>query len=238
MKTPNYQSYPANQRGFADHGWLKAKHTFSFASYCNPDRMNFGKIRVLNDDEIAPSMGFGEHAHDNMEIITIPLEGSLKHKDSTGNEGIIEPGEVQVMSAGHGIRHSEFNASTTTTTKLFQIWIQTAKRDAEPRYDQKRFWSNEQPHAKHLTLVSPEHEDSLSIHQDATLEILWLDPKENFSIPELSQSKGLFLMVVEGQINYKGQTLSRRDAIGITDSQSSEIVAEEDSQVLLIYTPM
>lgn len=237
MKTETYEFFPANQRGFADHGWLKARHTFSFASYYNPARMGFGKIRVLNDDEIAPSMGFGEHPHDNMEIVTIPLEGSLKHKDSTGNEGVIEPGEVQVMSAGHGIRHSEFNASTTTTTKLFQIWIQTAEHDVEPRYDQKRFWSGED-HPKQITLVSPENNESLTIHQDATLEMLWLDKNETLKLPEIPKNRGVFLMVVEGSLVFDNKTLSKRDAIGLTQPSNSNIIAKESTQVLMIHTPL
>lgn len=237
MNIQTFEYFPSNQRGFADHGWLKARHTFSFAGYYNPARMGFGKIKVLNDDEIAPSMGFGEHPHDNMEIITIPLEGALQHKDSTGSEGVIEPGEVQVMSAGSGIRHSEFNASSTQTTKLFQIWIQTAEKDVEPRYDQKRFWSEEQ-HPKHVTLVSPDQEGSLRIHQDATLEMLWLDKGETITLPEIPHGRGLFIMVVEGQARYQDRSLSKRDAIGLVESSSSDLWAEENSQVLLIHTPM
>jgi len=229
--------YPANERGFADHGSLKAKHTFSFANYYNKTRMNFGKIRVLNDDEIAPGMGFGEHGHENMEIITIPLEGSLKHKDSTGQEGILKAGEVQIMSAGRGIRHSEFNASTTEMLKLFQIWVQTAEPEATPRYGQKLFWDLKNPPSE-LNLISPSNKDSLRVLQNFSLDMLWLEEDSSYELPDLEKDRGTFVMVVDGEVSIGEQSLKRRDAYGIISLDSNVIKATLKSQVIIMQTPL
>lgn len=237
--TPNTNTlYPSHERGSADHGWLKAKHTFSFSSYYDRNKMNFGAIRVLNDDTIAPGMGFGEHPHDNMEIITIPLEGSLKHKDSTGQEGVILPGEVQIMSAGHGILHSEFNPSPTETTKLFQIWLLTAQENAEPRYAQKKFWDPENP-PKSIEFIEPHQKDgALSILQDARFEMHWLDQGESFTVDAIAANRGIFIMVVEGEVQLDNQTLGKRDAIGLVEDRNYEVLASSKAQVLAIHTPL
>ena len=225
--------FRAQHRGEADHGWLKAKHTFSFAGYYDPSRMGFGTIRVLNDDEIAPGMGFGEHPHENMEIITIPLEGKLQHKDSTGHEGIITSGEVQIM-----IRHSEFNASQTKVTKLFQIWVITAQQNAEPRYDQKRFWSPDS-HPKRITMIDPQAEEgALVVLQNVKFEMVWLDEKENLPLAPLETGRGLFIMVVEGSVKVDGEILNRRDAMGLIEAKINKVESLTSSQVLLIHTPL
>jgi len=237
MKTLENIFYPAHERGFADHGWLKAHHSFSFANYYNKTRMNFGKIRVLNDDEIAPGMGFGEHGHENMEIITIPLEGSLKHQDSTGQTGVLKPGEVQIMSAGSGIRHSEFNASSTETLKLFQIWVQTAEQNANPRYGQKLFWKTDVP-PSHLKLISPTNEESLKVLQDFSLDMFWLKEGETIELPPIKAGRGTFLMVVEGEVSLGEQNLKRRDAYGIVQLNENTLKAKQASQLMILQTPL
>jgi len=235
MTATNNILFPAQLRGEADHGWLKAKHTFSFAGYYDPTRMGFGVIRVINDDEIAPAMGFGEHAHDNMVIITIPLEGKLQHKDSTGHEGMITPGEVQIMSAGRGIRHSEFNASKTEVLKLLQIWVKTAQQNAEPRYDQKRFWSSNSS-SKRVTMIDPNAEEgALVVLQNVKFEMVWLDANESFELPLLAAGHSLFLMVLEGSVQLDGQRLNRRDAMGLIEAKTSTVASLTSAQVLLIH---
>lgn len=224
-------------RGSADHGWLKAKHSFSFANWYDPEKVQFGALRVLNDDEVAPSMGFGEHPHDNMEIITIPLEGSLRHKDSQGNEGVITTGEVQVMSAGTGIRHSEMNASAKIPVRLFQIWIFTKKKNVDPRYQQIQLPASK-PN-EFIQVVSPnEEDDGAWIHQDAWIHLIDMDRLSESEYELKNPDSGVYIMNVSGEISLANQILNKRDAIGITDVKKVPIIALEKSRVLIIEVPM
>lgn len=228
----------AETRGMADHGWLKSYHTFSFASYYNPERMNFGLLRVLNDDTVAAGMGFGKHPHDNMEIVSIPLKGSLEHQDSMGNKMVIGLNEVQIMSAGSGVRHSEYNHSKTEEVKFLQIWVFPKERNIEPRYEQKVF-SPEDRKNKFKTVVSPYKEDgSLWINQDAYFVLGDLDGGKALTYTLNDKSHGVYLFVLEGSVEAGGEKLNRRDAIGISETESFEVKASENAEVLLIEVPM
>ncbi|WP_194767614.1 pirin family protein [Tamlana sp. I1] len=233
--------HKADSRGFANHGWLQANHSFSFASWYDADKVNFGALRVLNDDIIAPKMGFGTHPHDNMEIITIPLKGELKHRDSMHNSWeSVFPGEVQVMSAGKGIQHSEINGSQEEHLSLFQIWIMPNKQNVEPRYDQKKFEANDRKN-KLQTLVSSLDEDfegSLKIHQDAKLSRIDLDENTSFQYDLKSENHGVYLMLIHGNITVEDSELNTRDAIGVSKTKSFNIEAKETSALLFIEVPM
>ena len=229
--------YKANERGYANHGWLNAKHTFSFAGYYDESKIHFGLLRVLNDDIIAPAMGFGMHPHDNMEIITIPLSGSIEHKDNTGGHGVISPGEVQVMSAGTGVYHSEFNASKTEELNLFQIWIFPKERNIKPRYDQKKFSADDRK-SKLQVLVSPVHEGALWINQDAFLSRIDLHTGEEFVYKNFKSGNGIFTMVIEGEISIEENNLARRDAIGISECEMLSVKSLTNTQLLFIEVPM
>ncbi|MFD2823737.1 pirin family protein [Lacinutrix iliipiscaria] len=231
----------AENRGFANHGWLQANHSFSFASYYDENKIHFGALRVLNDDIIAPKMGFSTHPHDNMEIITIPLGGELKHRDSMHNEWqSILPGEVQVMSAGKGVQHSEINGSVQEHLSLFQIWIIPNKQNVEPRYDQKKF-NQEDRKNKLQTLVSSieeNHEGSLKIYQDATLSRIDLDKDKTYSYTLKSKNHGVYVMNIFGNVIINDQILKTRDAIEVTQTEKFIVNASEDSQLLFIEVPM
>lgn len=232
------QIFPAASRGAADHGWLKAKHSFSFAGYYDPLKIHFGMLRVLNDDIIAPGMGFGMHPHDNMEIITIPLSGSIRHHDNMGNEGLISAGDVQVMSAGTGVMHSEFNGSTTEELNLFQLWIFPDKKDVAPRYDQKTF-SKDLRHGKFQLLVSADgREDSLMIHQHAYISIVSLTAGEEVIYSFKEKVNGAFCMNVNGKFSCESMELNKRDAAGITAMTEIKFSAASDSEFLIIEVPM
>ena len=225
-------------RGGADHGWLQAKHSFSFAQFYDEKMIHFGELRVLNDDIIAPGMGFGTHPHDNMEIITIPLSGAISHRDSTGGEGTIPAGDVQVMSAGSGVTHSEFNASKTEFLNLFQIWIFPDKKNVVPRYDQKSFDVKSLPNQFHL-LVSPDaRENSLMIHQQAFIKRGVFDAGSTISLAPENSGNGMYMMIIDGEINTANDTLQRRDAIAITEVSSIEIMAVKATDILVIEVPM
>ncbi len=228
----------ATERGFADHGWLKAAHSFSFANYYDPQKVHFGLLRVLNDDIVAPGMGFGMHGHDNMEIVTIPLKGILAHKDSLGSEGTITPGEVQIMSAGSGIRHSEFNGSNTEAVNLLQIWVFPKERNIQPRYDQKQFDSN-QAKNKFQILVSPDQEGgSLWINQDAVFALGEFQSGSTHTYAIKYPGNGAYVFVVEGSINLDNAKLGRRDAAGVYDTKELSFTVQEDAKVLVIEVPM
>ena len=231
--------HPATSRGGADHGWLKAKHSFSFGSWHNPERIHFGALRVLNDDIVAGGTGFGKHPHDNMEIITIPLTGAIKHQDSTGGSGIIKPGEVQVMSAGTGVFHSEMNANSDEGVTLFQIWIFPNRKNVEPRYDQQAF-SEEDRKGKWQTLVSPmDREDSgIRIHQAAWISRASLEEGQTLEYNLHSPGNGIYLMMVDGAAVVAEKTLWRRDALGISDADNVEVKATDPSDILVIEVPM
>ena len=231
--------HPAQSRGAANHGWLKSFHSFSFANYYNPQKMHFGVLRVLNDDEVAPSMGFGTHPHDNMEIISIPLSGELKHKDSMGNEAIIKTGEIQVMSAGTGIQHSEFNASTSDPVKFLQIWLFPNKKNVTPRYDQIQL-PDLATHNKLHQVLSPNADDAgVWIHQNAWFHMGTFDAGTAQSYTLNDAHNGLYLFMVEGSIEIEGETLGARDAIGLSDlNEFSFTSTSENTRVLLMEVPM
>lgn len=232
MKT---QRYSADTRGTGEASWLHSKFSFSFANYYNPARMGFGTLRVLNDDIIAPSNGFGMHEHDNMEIVTIVTEGMLEHTDSEGNGGILRAGDVQVMSAGFGIKHSEFNSSDEEPLALFQMWINTKEQNIKPHYDQKTFSFPENV----LVVVASgsADTDALYIHQDTRVLVgnFNAGTKHTHSV---TASRGVFLFVIEGSFTVAGETLSRRDALEITDTHSVTLEAVTHGKVMLIEVPL
>lgn len=231
--------HSADSRGHADHGWLNAKHSFSFAGYYDPSRIHFGALRVLNDDIVAPGMGFGKHPHDNMEIITIVLEGALEHKDSMGHTEAIHPGEVQVMSAGTGVFHSEYNHNRDKEVNLLQTWIFPDKKNVQPRYDQRMF-DAEGRNNKLQLLVSPIYNDDegLKIHQNAWIYRTNLEKGMSLRHNMHSNRNGVYMFVIDGKINTEGQQLNKRDAIGISETDSFEFTAEENSDVILFEIPM
>jgi hypothetical protein len=232
--------HPAATRGSANYGWLRANYSFSFANYFNPERLQFGLLRVLNDDYVAPAMGFGTHPHNNMEIVTIPFTGALRHKDSMGNEGVIHAGDIQVMSAGSGVEHSEQNDSTTEAVTLFQIWVFPETENVPPRYDQKQIAPLLTPNT-FSAVVKPKSEATnaeLWVHQQAYFNIGEFSEKTKVTYSLHNQSHGIYLMVVDGTIFVENETLNSRDAIGIWDSPAVTITAEKGSKVLLIEVPM
>ncbi|MDP2067813.1 MAG: pirin family protein [Lutibacter sp.] len=233
--------HKAANRGKANYGWLDANYSFSFANYYDPEKVNFGALRVLNNDTIQGGMGFGTHPHDNMEIITIPLSGALKHKDSMGNKWIaIEAGEVQVMSAGSGLQHSEMNNSPNEEIELFQIWIFPDKNDVEPRYDQLKFDPSERKNKLQILVSSIDDDvkNTLKIHQDALISSIDLDENSDFNYTLKSENHGLYVMVVEGEIDIENENLGKKDAIGISDAKSVNIKAKSASELLFIEVPM
>ena len=230
--------HKAIKRGHFDYGWLKTYHTFSFSSYYDPERMNFGMLRVLNDDSIEGGQGFGTHPHNDMEIVTVPLEGALAHKDSTGSKGVIYPDEIQIMSAGTGIQHSEFNHLSDGVTKLLQLWIFPNKRGHEPRYNQK-FFDTEERKNKLQYIVTPEKKDgNLWLNQDAYLSRVDLDKDSSINYKINIEGNGLYLFLIEGKISVGNETLTKRDGIGIWETEEISIKANEASQILLIEVPM
>jgi quercetin 2,3-dioxygenase len=229
--------HPSTSRGHADHGWLKSFHTFSFANYQNFERMNFGMLRVLNDDIVQPMMGFGTHPHKNMEIISIPISGALSHKDSMGNQRSIEVGEVQVMTAGTGLTHSEFNDSKTDAVHFLQIWIFPEVENCIPSYDQKVFSESDRKN-KFQFLVSPasqQIEGSLPIQQQAYISRIDLDEGLEISY-ELKN--GAYFFLLEGELSIEDETLGRRDAIGISETDTAMLKGTKKSSLLIIDVPM
>ena len=230
--------HKADTRGHADHGWLNAWHSFSFASYHDPEKVHFGVLRVLNDDTIAGGMGFGSHPHDNMEIITIPLSGQLEHKDSMGNTGVISKGEVQVMSAGTGIQHSEKNKNQDEALKLLQIWLFPNKKNVKPRYDQRAF-DLEAAKNNLLTIVSPMGEkQGLNIYQNAWFSLGKLDKDYTITYQLKDKNNGVYVFVIDGDLLINGEQLNRRDALGIAGAGDLEIKANSESELLLMEIPM
>ncbi len=230
--------HAANTRGNANHGWLNANHSFSFANYHNPERMNFGALRVLNDDTIAPGMGFGTHPHENMEIITIPLEGDLEHKDSMGNIGVINEGEIQVMSAGTGVHHSEYNKNADQAVKVLQLWVFPKKQNVTPRYDQMSVRDLKKPNDFYQVL-SPNSEDAgMWVHQDTWFHLGEFDVEKSLDYTLKKPGNGVYVFVIEGSFNVEGENLKKRDAIGIWETDSINFTAQSESKVLLVEVPM
>lgn len=230
--------HKANTRGHANHGWLNAYHSFSFASYYDPDRIHFGMLRVLNDDTVAPGMGFGTHPHDNMEIITIPQSGVIEHKDSMGSHGIIGAGDIQVMSAGTGIQHSEFNHNKDKELKLLQIWVFPNKKNVTPRYGQMTLNVAERKN-KLQQIVSPnENDEGMWIHQDAWFHMTDLDAGKTLSYDLKKKDNGVYCFVLEGDVTINGQDLNRRDGLGVKDIDQFDIVAKSNTSLLLMEVPM
>ncbi|WP_203258614.1 pirin family protein [Hyunsoonleella ulvae] len=232
--------HKADTRGFVNHGWLKSHHTFSFSSYQNPERMNFGKLRVLNDDVVQPKMGFGTHPHQNMEIISIPLKGALSHKDSMGNKRAIEVGEVQVMSAGTGLTHSEFNDSKTDEVNFLQLWIIPEEMGVEPNYEQRKFDVSQRKN-KLQTVVSPKDKlegEALPISQQAYIYRTELDEGKSVTLKPKDGTNGFYVFVTDGNVNVSGNILEKRDAIGVWETEDLEILAKNNSEIVIIEVPM
>ncbi len=228
----------ADSRGKADHGWLTSYHTFSFSDYYDPTRMGFGRLRVINDDCVEAGMGFGSHPHRDMEIISIPLEGVLEHRDSEGHQGILKKGEIQIMSAGSGLRHSEMNASRTEKVKFLQIWVLPKKLGVSPRYEQKNF-SQDIHLNKFTTVVSPDGRDgSLTINQDAFFSLGLLGAGGTSVYEKKQDGNGLYIFIIKGAVLIDGVEFNGRDGIGIENFQTIKLVARNESEVLLIEVPV
>ena len=230
--------HKAESRGHANHGWLNSYHSFSFAGYDDPSRVHFGLLRVLNDDVVTGGRGFGQHPHDNMEIISIPLKGALEHGDNTGGHGIIKSGEVQIMSAGSGIAHSEKNASKTEDVNFLQIWVFPKEKNIQPRYDQKEFKSGDRVN-KFRTVVSPEKgENALWINQDAWFQLGNLKKGTKTEYALKNKGNGVYAFIIEGDVTINEQSLNKRDGFGVWDTDKLFISADNDAEVLLIEVPM
>ncbi|WP_116788822.1 pirin family protein [Flavobacterium psychrotrophum] len=237
MKT---RLFPKSQRGTADHGWLQANFSFSFGNYYNPDMVQFGMLRVLNDDTIGAGMGFGTHPHDNMEIITIPLEGGLTHRDSMGSHATVRFGEVQVMSAGTGITHSEMNASETDRAKTLQLWIFPETENVTPRYDQKSF-DPEAHRNSFINIVSPNDKNdgnALWIYQQAWLHLGVFDAGQTIEYKINAEGNGLYLFLIEGELEINGQAVNERDAYGAVEFDTLQIKTKAAAKILTIEVPM
>lgn len=237
MKTIIHKS---GDRGHANHGWLNAKHSFSFANWYNPEKIHFGALRVLNDDEVAAGMGFGKHPHDNMEIITLVQEGALEHKDSMGNGSVMKPHDVQVMSAGSGVFHSEINPSKDEKLKLFQIWVFPDRNNVTPRYDQKTFLPEGRKN-KWQEVIKPDTQtegDAIFIYQQAWFSLADLDKDNKLTYTSHKNGNGAYLLVIEGSVEVNGEKLEKRDAIGITEYESFDVKASEDARILVMDLPM
>lgn len=229
--------HKADTRGLANFGWLFSRHTFSFGRYYNPERVHFGALRVLNDDLVQPGMGFGTHPHDNMEIVSIPLEGDLEHKDSTGTTEVIRLGDVQIMSAGSGLTHSEYNHSKTRAVSFLQIWVLPKKMDIQPRYQQISFAASDRKN-KLQTIVAPDDEKALWINQDAWFTFTDLDANHEV-IYNLHQSgSGVYVFQIDGNSIINGEQIGKRDAIAITEIDQVKLEASSNSKLLIIEVPM
>ncbi len=238
MKVMKTVYHSADSRGFADHGWLKSAHSFSFAGYFNPERINFGTLRVLNDDYVEGGMGFGKHPHNNMEIISIPLEGDLKHGDNMGNEGIIKKGDVQVMSAGTGVMHSEMNANPGESVKFLQIWIFPNKENVTPRYDQVDISGGKKKNDFQQILSPNVDDEGVWIHQDAWFNLADFDKGFSKEYPIHKEGNGAYVFVLKGEVKIGDQVLKSRDALGVWDTDKFNLEAVENSEVLIMDVPM
>lgn len=230
--------YTSDSRGSADHGWLKSRHTFSFSSYHNPERMGFGLLRVINDDIVAPSKGFATHSHSDMEIISIPLSGSLRHQDSMGNKHIITAGEVQIMSAGSGLSHSEYNNSNTDDVNFLQIWVLPKTMGITPRYEQKAFNVNSRINKWQLVVSPDGAEGSISINQKAYFSMVDLTSDHSIDYKSHGSNNGVFVFVIDGEISIGSDKLAKRDSIAISEESSFRINANKNSKILCIEVPL
>jgi hypothetical protein len=231
--------HKAASRGYANHGWLESHHTFSFANYFDPERIHFGALRVLNDDRVNPGMGFGMHPHDNMEIVSIPLEGDLEHKDSMGNVAVIRHGDIQVMSAGTGIIHSEYNRNNDVPVKFLQIWVFPNKQNVTPRYDQITLNLSDRQN-KLQQILSPDPDDAgVWIHQDAWFHLGKFDDHFATEYTIRKPGNGVYAFILKGDMTINGLQLNERDGLGIRDIEKIEILSvSKDAELLLIEVPM
>ncbi|MBA6315996.1 pirin family protein [Cellulophaga baltica] len=230
--------HKAETRGHANHGWLNSHHTFSFANYHNPERMNFGVLRVLNDDSVQAGMGFGTHPHDNMEIISIPLEGDLEHKDSMGNVTIIKEGDVQAMSAGTGVTHSEKNKNKDKEVKFLQIWIVPKEKNIRPKYDQISLKDIEKENELYQILSPNKEDQGVWIHQDAWFHIGKFTKGNTATYKIKKEGNGIYAFILEGEVEIQSEKLFERDGLGIWDTESIQIKATENARILLMEVPM
>ncbi|MCK0125344.1 pirin family protein [Gelidibacter sp. F2691] len=231
--------HKADTRGNANHGWLKSRHTFSFANYHDPERMNFGVLRVLNDDMVSENQGFGTHPHRDMEIISIPLEGDLKHQDNMSNETVIKEGDIQVMSAGTGVMHSEYNNNPDKPVKFLQIWVLPNKQNVKPRYDQITLKTADRKN-KLQQMLSPNEDDAgVWIHQNAWFNMTNLDKGKAVAYTLNDPEKnGVYAFILKGDVSINGQALNERDGLGIWETETLDIQAYSDTEILLMEVPM
>ena len=230
--------HKANTRGHGDHGWLNSYHSFSFANYHNPQRMNFGVLRVLNDDFVAAGRGFGTHPHSNMEIISIPLEGDLQHMDDMGNSTVIKEGDVQVMSAGTGVSHSEYNKNKNEPVKFLQIWIFPNKKNVTPRYDQISIPDNATKNSLYQIVSPNPNDEGVWIHQDAWFHLGKYESGEMDSYTLKKENNGVYIFLLEGEIEINDQLLTKRDGFGIWETNSFTIKTNTEAKVLVMEVPM
>jgi redox-sensitive bicupin YhaK (pirin superfamily) len=230
--------HKAHTRGHANHGWLDTHHTFSFANYHDPERMHFGVLRVLNDDRVAEGRGFGTHPHDNMEIISIPLEGDLEHKDSMGNVAVIKEGDVQVLSAGTGISHSEYNMNQDSEVKFLQIWVFPNKKQVEPRYDQISLRDIEKKNQFYQILSPSKDDQGVWIHQNAWFNIGKFSVLTEVDYALHLSDNGIYAFILEGKASIQGQELEKRDGLGLWNTENISVIAEKDSKILIMEVPM
>jgi len=230
--------YPAAERGHANFGWLDSYHSFSFGQWHNPQKMHFGALRVLNDDQVKGGAGFGTHPHDNMEIVSIPLSGALAHKDSTGTSEVINTGDVQIMSAGSGISHSEFNASKTEPVNFLQVWVFPKQHDIKPRYDQKTFDAAQRINQWQVVVSPDEKDNAVWINQDAKFSLATIELGKELNYKNAFAGNGVYFFLLDGRAVVAGKELNRRDAIGVSDTDSVGIKAIDAVSVLAIEVPM
>lgn len=231
--------HAAQTRGNANHGWLNSYHTFSFANYYHPDRMHFGVLRVLNDDTVAGGQGFGKHPHDNMEIISIPLEGDLEHQDSMGNTTVIKEGDIQVMSAGTGILHSEFNKNKDKTVKFLQIWVFPNKKNVQPRYDQITLKKEDRKNRFQQILSPNSNDEGVWIHQNAWFHLGTFDAKQTAKCQLKDPKNGVYVFIIKGNANVAGQNMAARDGFGIWNVNAIDVTTlSADTEILLMEVPM
>ncbi|ULQ51140.1 pirin family protein [Flavihumibacter fluvii] len=230
--------HPAGERGKVDFGWLNSHHSFSFGHWYHPDKVHFGALRVLNDDQVRGGAGFGTHPHDNMEIVSIPLSGALAHKDSTGTDGIINTGDVQIMSAGSGIQHSEYNASKTEAVNFLQVWVYPKLQNITPRYEQKTFDATRRNNQWQIVVSPDEKDGGVWINQDSLFALAQLDGGKSIDYSPRFAGNGVFFFLLEGSAEIGGQHLGQRDAIGVWDAASIAVSATENTRILAIEVPM